>query len=305
MGLGGKYVGTNFLFVQKLSPRLEYLHTLTKIRKAAILKKITGNDEGKILLQVDIWLTQKVLFEAGQHHPMTRRRPGGGEWAVMGQHFTFSVLSGDVLTPGLIWTSVTVRLRLWEEWVQGICDWVGSENSDIILDYCHHHQSSRYLVCPIIFVSLNVSRFHAKQNCVLDLICECEWIPPSSLIMIMMLASHLTLGRLQSCLLWPEAKMVMAPLVHYADLLQTFAEQNNMLMTRIFIWFNWNKTFQILKSPLEQISCLRQRENLFMKRIKKRLFTHPVQTQNWIEGSLIGFQISFVSLLNLIWILSL
>ena len=25
---------------------------------------------------------------------------------------------------------------------------------------------------------------------------------------------------------------------YYADLLQTFAEQNNMLMIRIFIWFN-------------------------------------------------------------------
>lgn len=42
-----------------------------------------------------------------------------------------------------------------------------------------------------------------------------------------------------------------------------------MLTTRIFIWFNWNKTFKILKSPLEQISCLKQRENLFMVGIRK------------------------------------
>ena len=67
-------------------------------------------------------------------------------------------LSGDVLTPGLIWTDVTVGLRL-----GGVCPVglrLGSENSDIIM----------MVIIVIVIISVPdryVCRFHAKQNCVI------------------------------------------------------------------------------------------------------------------------------------------
>ena len=71
-------------------------------------------------------------------------------------------LSGDVLTPGLIWTDVTVGLRLGGVGPGDLR--LGSENSDIIM----------MVIIVIVIISvpdigialLNVLRVHTKQNCV-------------------------------------------------------------------------------------------------------------------------------------------